>query len=396
MNLAPVFKQQFFDNNGAVLAGGKLYSYLAGTTTAQATYANAAGTVNANPVVLDSAGRADVWLDPTIAYKLVLQDVNGVQIWSEDNIQIPIVGLAWNANQTYSQGSIVQDASGQGLLYVSRINNNVNQALTNVSAWRVLGGNVQTYSSNTNLAVTDDLVRSNSTSGALTHTVPPCSSTPIGKRITVKDVGTGGYTTSVKGSGTDTIDGNNIYATALIQYQSATFENNGTSWDVLGIMGDGAVTSAKLATGAVTQAKLAPRATGTTVVAGGVAVSASSGAFSTSSTSYVDVTNLAVTLTTTGRPVMVGVVSDGSGSNSVMESSDATQNPLLKWKILRGATTISSGSLSSPGTGLLSCAPVGFILDAPAAGTYTYKLQISSNSSATTSVAFCSLVAYEL
>lgn len=232
MNLAPVFKQQFLDNNGAVLAGGKLYSYLAGTTTLQATYANATGTANANPVVLDSAGRADVWLDPTLAYKIVLQDANGVQIYSEDNIQVTTSGISvWNANQVYSQGDLVQDASGQGLLYVSLTNNNVNQPLTNVSAWRVFAGNVRTVSTATTLSVTDDLVRSNSTAGNLTHTLPACASTPSGKRITIKDVGTGGNLTTVQGSGTDTVDGNIIYIPSLPQNGAVTVTNNGTSWD---------------------------------------------------------------------------------------------------------------------------------------------------------------------
>ena len=50
--------QQFFDNNGVPLTGGKLYSYLAGTTTPQATYTTAAGSIaHSNPIVLDSAGR---------------------------------------------------------------------------------------------------------------------------------------------------------------------------------------------------------------------------------------------------------------------------------------------------------------------------------------------------
>ena len=49
---------QFFTNTGAVLTGGKLYTYLAGTTTPAVTYTTSAGTTaRTNPVVLDSAGR---------------------------------------------------------------------------------------------------------------------------------------------------------------------------------------------------------------------------------------------------------------------------------------------------------------------------------------------------
>lgn len=82
----PVPRQQFFDNNGKTLAGGLLYTYLAGTTTPQATYSDVGLTTpNANPIVLDSAGRATVFLSAT-SYKFVLKTSAGVTIWSQDNI----------------------------------------------------------------------------------------------------------------------------------------------------------------------------------------------------------------------------------------------------------------------------------------------------------------------
>lgn len=83
--LLPVPKARFFDNAGAPLSGGLLYSYIAGTTTPLATYTSFSGLVaNSNPIVLDSAGYADVWLVGN--YKFILKDSSGVQIWSEDNI----------------------------------------------------------------------------------------------------------------------------------------------------------------------------------------------------------------------------------------------------------------------------------------------------------------------
>ena len=61
--LAPFFKQQFFDNDGAPLAGGKVYSYTAGTSTPLATYTDQGGaTPNANPVILDANGEANIWV----------------------------------------------------------------------------------------------------------------------------------------------------------------------------------------------------------------------------------------------------------------------------------------------------------------------------------------------
>jgi hypothetical protein len=80
---------QFFDNNGNPLAGGLIYTYAAGTTTPIATYTSSSGgTANANPIVLDSAGRtpAQIWLTAGSSYKFVLETALGVTIKTDDNI----------------------------------------------------------------------------------------------------------------------------------------------------------------------------------------------------------------------------------------------------------------------------------------------------------------------
>jgi len=79
-------KFQAIDSSGAPLSGGLLYTYSAGTTTPKTSYTTpAATTANANPVVLDSRGEADVWLD-TGNYKFKLTDSSQVEIWTVDNI----------------------------------------------------------------------------------------------------------------------------------------------------------------------------------------------------------------------------------------------------------------------------------------------------------------------
>lgn len=76
---------QFFDDNGDPLAGGKLYTYEAGTSTPKATYTDAGGgTPNANPVVLDAAGRATVFLSG--AYKFTLKTSADVLVKETNNI----------------------------------------------------------------------------------------------------------------------------------------------------------------------------------------------------------------------------------------------------------------------------------------------------------------------
>lgn len=85
--LTPSAKQQFFDANGNPLSGGKLYTYVAGTTTPLATYTDAgAGTPNANPIILDSRGEANVWLGSS-SYKLKLTTSADSELWTVDNIQ---------------------------------------------------------------------------------------------------------------------------------------------------------------------------------------------------------------------------------------------------------------------------------------------------------------------
>ena len=118
--LSPTFLQ-LFDNNGEPLAGGKLYTYEAGTTTPKVTYTSQdESAANTNPIILDSAGRADVWY-ASGAYKLVLRDTNDVLIDDVDNITgdasnvfgSTVVTLSTNTNITsaYKNNIIVCDTA---------------------------------------------------------------------------------------------------------------------------------------------------------------------------------------------------------------------------------------------------------------------------------------------
>ena len=93
VNLSPVggAAAQFFTNNGTPLAGGKLFTYLAGTTTPVPSYTTSAGNVNhTNPIILDSAGRVpsggEIWLADVLSYKFVLKDSTDVTIATYDNL----------------------------------------------------------------------------------------------------------------------------------------------------------------------------------------------------------------------------------------------------------------------------------------------------------------------
>jgi hypothetical protein len=82
---------QLFNNNGDPLAGGKIYSYLAGTTTPEATYTTSAGNIaHSNPIVLDGAGRVpsgEIWLSEGISYKFVVEDSASNLIGTFDNVK---------------------------------------------------------------------------------------------------------------------------------------------------------------------------------------------------------------------------------------------------------------------------------------------------------------------
>jgi len=109
VNLSPLGGAgwQFFDDNGLPLIGGLIYTYLAGTTTPQATYTSASGTIqNSNPIILNSAGRPsnEIWLSGGVSYKFVLKTATFTQIWSMDNLQgLPSAGQEGYITATQNQ-----------------------------------------------------------------------------------------------------------------------------------------------------------------------------------------------------------------------------------------------------------------------------------------------------
>ena len=114
---------QFFDNNGAPLAGGLIYTYAAGTTTPQATYTTSAGTIaHSNPIVLDSAGRVpggQIWL-LFDSYKFVLQTSVAVLVATYDNI-------------TSGGGvPVISNFTGDGTTVSFNLGNATNENTTNV------------------------------------------------------------------------------------------------------------------------------------------------------------------------------------------------------------------------------------------------------------------------
>jgi hypothetical protein len=88
---APFIKFREDDANGFPLAGGKLYSFMAGTSTPLATYTTQALDVpNTNPVILTRPARVDLPRG-RVGYKFILHDALDNEMWFVDNVQIPKV-----------------------------------------------------------------------------------------------------------------------------------------------------------------------------------------------------------------------------------------------------------------------------------------------------------------
>lgn len=75
---------------GAALAGGKVYTYAGGTSTPLSTYTDyTGGTPNTNPVILDADGRANIFVEDGISYKVTLKTSADVEVWTVDGVQVP-------------------------------------------------------------------------------------------------------------------------------------------------------------------------------------------------------------------------------------------------------------------------------------------------------------------
>lgn len=85
----------FFTTNLDFLAGGTLNFYVSSTGARATTWPNAArtGGGNPNPITLDSYGKppVDIFLDPSVTYRVQLLDAAGASIWTADPYYDPLL-----------------------------------------------------------------------------------------------------------------------------------------------------------------------------------------------------------------------------------------------------------------------------------------------------------------
>lgn len=181
---------QWFTNAGAVCNACKLNFYITGTSTRLDTYTDAALTTpHANPVVLDSAGRALIYLGDRV-YKVVLTTSADVVIWTAD----PHVGRAPPAN-------------------------------------------VLSKATNYTVAVTDGkdvLILCDTSGGAVTITLYTAVGN-TGRFIRVKKSDSSANPCTVDANGSQTIDGA-LTKTINNQYQNLEVVSDGANWQTLGVV----------------------------------------------------------------------------------------------------------------------------------------------------------------
>jgi hypothetical protein len=191
----------------------------------------------------------------------------------------------------------------------------------------------------------------------------------------------------------------NVVDDSTLQYSSSQL-----SIKALGVntahLAANAVTTAKITDANVTTAKIADaNVTRAKLEALGQQLSSSSSTFSSASGTLTDVTNLSVSITTTGRPVWVGTqaVSTGVANAGHFRIAGAAGSIAGHAAILKDGTVISCVPFA--GNSITSlyvpCSAIWYI-DAPSAGTYTYKVQVAATAGTSVEAYNMKLIAYEL
>lgn len=136
---------QFFDNNGNLLVGGKIYTYAAGTTTPLTTYTSRNGNVaNTNPIILDSAARTpeQIWSTEGLLYKYVVTYPNDVVLRTWDNIGGSVVASDLAQDLAAPSGSSLVGFLQSGTGAVARTVQSKLRDMVNVKDFGAVGDGV--------------------------------------------------------------------------------------------------------------------------------------------------------------------------------------------------------------------------------------------------------------
>jgi hypothetical protein len=224
--------------------------------------------------------------------------------------------------------------------------------------------------------------------------------------ITAAQIASGTITSNQIASGTITANqiapgGVTQVAIASGAVGSVQIANGGVGTQQIAV---GGIQTSNLADGSVTQSKLSSRQSGTNIVgAGGVAVSQDSGTQVLTSATPTYINNLTATITTTGRPVFVGLI----GSASPVESLVAVRKGggsgnESRFEFLEGTNVVGSLSLGlvflpTPTVLELDLPPSSFhTISTPPAGTWTYRVRCNVVGADFVEILAVRLLVYEL
>lgn len=201
----------------------------------------------------------------------------------------------------------------------------------------------------------DSTLLVDATAGAITATLHPAA-LHAGRELTVIKTDSSTNAVTVDGDGAETINGNATFRISP-QYGQVTLVSNGLAWfikqDALNIVSSSAVSFSS----------------------------------STAAGGYADVTSATLSFVSTGRPLFVGMVPNGSVNNTGLVTTGAgaggSVNATADFKLL--ADAINLGEFRFSGRGVadsagqldqrLPCSVIQTVYVGLAAGTYTIKLQ---------------------
>jgi hypothetical protein len=160
----PNAEQTFLDSNGNPLVGGTVTLYSPGTTTLVASYKDANGvTANTNPIVLDAAGRALIFVAGPV--QQLVQDSMGNTIWNE-------VSYPANAESSLGFTPVQQGTGVNQLSNTVKLGWNGTQLLCTIDSTNLGALTFANSLTASGLAVNGDIITNNLVQGQVLQTTP--------------------------------------------------------------------------------------------------------------------------------------------------------------------------------------------------------------------------------
>lgn len=203
---------QFIDANGDPMIGGKLYSYLAGSSTLATLYTTSIGDVaQTNPIILNSRGEPAnaIWGTDGVSYKLILKTVADVLVWTIDNIS-PI-------NDSTSPAASEWVDSGLTATFVS------------ATSFTLLGDQTSTFN-------VGRRVKSTNSSGTIYSTITASAFTALTTIIVANDSGV--LDSGISAVSYGLISGTNPSVGADMVYRKGSAVASAATTNIWGIAGD--------------------------------------------------------------------------------------------------------------------------------------------------------------